>query len=32
MTVENYKGTNIKTDIKGRNVGGLSVFLEWDVV
>jgi hypothetical protein len=29
MTVENQKGTNIKTDIKRRNDGGLSIFLEW---
>jgi hypothetical protein len=27
MTVENHKGTNIETDIKGRNDGGLPVFL-----
>jgi hypothetical protein len=32
MTVENHKGTNIKTDVKGRNDGGLSIFLEWDAV
>jgi hypothetical protein len=29
MTVEDHKGTNIKTDIKGRNGGGISLFLEW---
>jgi hypothetical protein len=28
MTVENHKGTKIKTDIKEREDGGLSIFLE----
>ena len=29
MTVENHKEKNIKTNIKGRNDGGLPIFLEW---
>jgi hypothetical protein len=28
MTVENHKGTNIKTDIKERNVRRLPILLE----
>ena len=29
MTVENHKEANIKKNIKGRNDGGLPIFLEW---